>query len=357
MFVGVGASRVRDLFEQAKANAPGDRLRRRDRRRRPAPRRRPRRRARRARADPQPAARRDGRLRRQGRRHPDRRDQPARHPRPGAAASGPVRPADRGRPARTCRAARASCGCTPAASRSPRTSTSTRSRGGRPASPAPTWPTSSTRRALLTARSDRKLIDDGALEESIDRVMAGPERKRRVMSDKEKKIIAYHEGGHALVAHALPNTDPVHKVTILPRGRALGYTMALPDGGQVLRRPARDARPARLCCSAAAPPRSSSSTSPTTGAANDIEKATVDRPRRWSPQYGMSERLGAVKFGERQRRAVPRPRHGPPARLLRGDRRPSIDEEVRRLIEAAHDEAWEILVEIPRRARRPGAAR
>nr|BFE67302.1 hypothetical protein GCM10020092_006030 [Actinoplanes digitatis] len=97
MFVGVGASRVRDLFEQAKANALGHRLRRRDRRGRPAPRRRHGRRPRRARADAQPAARRDGRLRHQGRRHPHRRHQPARHPRPGAAAPGPLRPPDPGR--------------------------------------------------------------------------------------------------------------------------------------------------------------------------------------------------------------------------------------------------------------------
>src|SRR5579883_919528 len=82
--------------------------------------------------------------------------------------------------------------------------------------------------ALLTARANQKQITMATLEESIDRVMAGPERKSRIMSDKEKKIIAYHEGGHALVGHALPNADPVHKVTILPRGRALGYTMVLP---------------------------------------------------------------------------------------------------------------------------------
>jgi cell division protease FtsH len=82
--------------------------------------------------------------------------------------------------------------------------------------------------ALLTARTDAKLITTLMLEESIDRVMAGPMRKSRVMSDKEKKVTAYHEGGHALVAYALPNTDPVHKVTIISRGRALGYTMVLP---------------------------------------------------------------------------------------------------------------------------------
>jgi cell division protease FtsH len=83
--------------------------------------------------------------------------------------------------------------------------------------------------ALLTARLDRKLIDPESMDEAIDRVIAGPQKRTRIMSDKEKKITAYHEGGHALVAAALPNTDPVHKVTILPRGRALGYTMVLPD--------------------------------------------------------------------------------------------------------------------------------
>src|SRR3712207_7255970 len=72
------------------------------------------------------------------------------------------------------------------------------------------------------------LITDAVLEEAIDRVIAGPERKTRAMSEKEKKVTAYHEGGHALVAHALPNLDPVHKVTILPRGRSLGHTLVLP---------------------------------------------------------------------------------------------------------------------------------
>ena len=82
--------------------------------------------------------------------------------------------------------------------------------------------------ALLTARSDKKLIDDAALDEAIDRVIAGPQKRTRIMSAKEKKITAYHEGGHALVAAAMNHTDPVTKVTILPRGRALGYTMVMP---------------------------------------------------------------------------------------------------------------------------------
>ena len=83
--------------------------------------------------------------------------------------------------------------------------------------------------ALLTARNNEKLITMSAIDESIDRVMAGPQKKTRVMSDEERRVTAYHEGGHALVAHALPHTDPVHKITIMPRGRALGYTMVLPD--------------------------------------------------------------------------------------------------------------------------------
>ena len=83
--------------------------------------------------------------------------------------------------------------------------------------------------ALLTARENSKVITTMALDEAIDRVMAGPQRKTRLMTEEERRITAYHEGGHALVAHALPHTDPVHKITIMPRGRALGYTMVLPD--------------------------------------------------------------------------------------------------------------------------------
>ena len=83
--------------------------------------------------------------------------------------------------------------------------------------------------ALLTAREEKKVISDKELDEAIDRVMAGPQRKSRIMSDDERRVTAYHEAGHALVAHALPHTDPVHKITIMPRGRALGYTMILPD--------------------------------------------------------------------------------------------------------------------------------
>ncbi|MDL4774005.1 MULTISPECIES: ATP-dependent zinc metalloprotease FtsH [Thermomonosporaceae] len=196
--------------------------------------------------------------------------------------------------------------------------------------------------ALLTARFDRKLIDMDTLEESIDRVMAGPERKTRVMSDKEKKIIAYHEGGHALVAHALPNSDPVHKVTILPRGRALGYTMTLPMEDKFLTtRSEMNDQLAMLLGGRTA--EELVFHEPTTGAANDIEKAS-SIARNMVTEYGMSERLGARKFGTGQGEVFLGRDMGH-ERDYSEDIASAIDDEVRRYIEAAHDAAWEILVE------------
>ena len=157
-----------------------------------------------------------------------------------------------------------------------------------------------------------------SLEESIDRVMAGPERKTRVMSDKEKKIIAYHEGGHALVAHALPNTDPVHKMTILPRGRALGYTMVLPEEDKYSQTRSRDARPARVrarrpCRRGARLPRADHRCD------QRHREGDGDRPRDGHPvRHERPPRRAEVRPGVR--RGLPRPRHGPPARLLRGGR-------------------------------------
>ncbi|MFC5754615.1 ATP-dependent zinc metalloprotease FtsH [Actinomadura rugatobispora] len=196
--------------------------------------------------------------------------------------------------------------------------------------------------ALLTARFDRKLIDMDTLEESIDRVMAGPERKTRVMSEKEKKIIAYHEGGHALVAHALPNSDPVHKVTILPRGRALGYTMTLPMEDKFLTtRSEMNDQLAMLLGGRTA--EELVFHEPTTGAANDIEKAT-SIARNMVTEYGMSERLGARKFGTGQGEVF-LGRDVGHERDYSEDIASAIDDEVRRYIEGAHDTAWEILVE------------
>jgi cell division protease FtsH len=196
--------------------------------------------------------------------------------------------------------------------------------------------------ALLTARTDKKLIDNYALDEAIDRVVAGPQKKTRLMSEKEKKITAYHEGGHALVAHALPDTDPVHKVTILPRGRALGYTMVLPDEDKysTTRNELLDQLAYAMGGRAA---EEMVFHDPTTGASNDIEKATKVA-RAMVTQYGMTERLGAIKLGQ-DSGEVFLGRDMGHQRDYSEDVAALVDEEVKKLIENAHDEAWEILLD------------
>ncbi|MGF1663681.1 MAG: ATP-dependent zinc metalloprotease FtsH [Kineosporiaceae bacterium] len=196
--------------------------------------------------------------------------------------------------------------------------------------------------ALLTARSNRDRIDDAMLDEAIDRVMAGPQRRSRLMSDKEKKITAYHEGGHALVAAALRHTDPVTKVTILPRGRALGYTMVMPqeDKYSTTRNEMLDQLAYALGGRVA---EELVFHDPTSGASNDIDKAT-NLARRMVTQFGMSEKVGAIKLGQGSGEVFL-------GRDMGHERDYSeavaavVDGEVRRLVEAAHDEAWEILVE------------
>jgi cell division protease FtsH len=196
--------------------------------------------------------------------------------------------------------------------------------------------------ALLTARTNGKQISMAALEEAIDRVMAGPERKSVLLSESERKLIAYHEGGHALVGHAMANADPVHKVTIIPRGRALGYTMALPteDKFLVTRAEMQDQLAMLLGGRTA---EELIFHEPTSGAANDIEKAT-SIARNMVTEYGMSERLGARKFGESGGEPF-LGREMAHARDYSEEIASAIDEEIRRLIEAAHDEAWEVLNE------------
>ncbi|WP_173078113.1 ATP-dependent zinc metalloprotease FtsH [Phytohabitans rumicis] len=196
--------------------------------------------------------------------------------------------------------------------------------------------------ALLTARHDKRAITNDNLEESIDRVVAGPQRRTRVMSDNEKKITAYHEGGHALVAYALPHSAPVHKVTILSRGRSLGHTLVLPTEDKYTQTRAEmiDTLAYALGGRAA---EELVFHEPTTGAGNDIEKATA-LARAMITQYGMSSKLGAVKYGT----SGDEPFLG---RTMGHEKDYSdavaaeIDAEVRALIELAHDEAWEILVE------------
>ncbi|WP_016910304.1 ATP-dependent zinc metalloprotease FtsH [Streptomyces xiaopingdaonensis] len=196
--------------------------------------------------------------------------------------------------------------------------------------------------ALLTARSDQKLIDNKFLDEAIDRVVAGPQKRTRIMSDKEKKITAYHEGGHALVAAASPNSDPVHKITILSRGRALGYTMVLPDEDKysTTRNEMLDQLAYMMGGRAA---EELVFHDPTTGAANDIEKATATA-RAMVTQYGMTERLGAIKFGSDQSEPF-LGKEMSHQRDYSEEVAGLVDEEVKKLIETAHNEAWEILVE------------
>jgi len=196
--------------------------------------------------------------------------------------------------------------------------------------------------ALLTARQGGRLITNEALEEAIDRVVAGPERKTRVMSDKEKRVTAYHEGGHALAAWAMPNLDPVHKVTILPRGRSLGHTLVLPleDRYNQTRAEILDQLVYALGGRAA---EELVFHEPTTGASNDIEKATA-LARSMVTEYGMSAKLGAVKYGSNDSEPFLGRDYGH-QRDYSEEIAAWIDEEVRSLIEAAHDEAWEILVQ------------
>jgi cell division protease FtsH len=196
--------------------------------------------------------------------------------------------------------------------------------------------------ALLTARGNQNRISMASLEEAIDRVTAGPKRKSVLLSEKERKIIAYHEGGHALVGHALPNADPVHKITIIPRGRALGYTASAPaeDKFLVSRAEMMDQLAMLLGGRTA---EELVFHEPTTGAANDIEKAS-QIARGMITEYGMSERLGARKFGTGDGEPF-LGREMSHSRDYSEEIASAIDDEVRRLIESAHDEAWEILVQ------------
>jgi cell division protease FtsH len=191
--------------------------------------------------------------------------------------------------------------------------------------------------ALLTARSDKKIIDNYSLDEAIDRVIAGPQKRTRIMSAKERKITAYHEGGHALVASAMNHLDPVTKVTILPRGRALGYTMVMPtdDKYSTTRNEILDQLAYALGGRVA---EEIIFHDPTTGAANDIEKATA-MARKMVTEYGMSERVGAVKLGQSQGEVFLGRDMGH-QRDYSEQVAAVVDEEVRKLVDDAHDEAW-----------------
>ena len=194
--------------------------------------------------------------------------------------------------------------------------------------------------ALLTARQNARVITNEYLDEAIDRVIAGPQKRSRLMNEKEKLITAYHEGGHALVAAALPGTDPVQKVTILPRGRALGYTMVLPEQDKYANTRAELLDQLAYMMGGRAAEELVFH-DPTTGASNDIEKAT-NVARAMVTQYGMTERIGAIKLGSGDAepflgRDIG---HG---RDYSEEVAAIVDDEVSRLLANAHQEAFDIL--------------
>ncbi len=239
MFVGVGAARVRDMFD----------------------------------------ARRDGRLRDQPRRDRDGGDQPARHPRPGAAAPGPLRPPGLRHAARRARA-RAD---------SQRAHAQGAGRAGRQARHP------RARHARLLGRRPRQPGQRGG---AVRRAVMGPERKSMVMPEEERRNTAYHEAGHALVARMLPKTDPVHKVTVIPRGRALGVTMQLPEGDRY----SMDKERMLSTISVLFGGRIAEEVfmnQMTTGASNDFERAT-QLARDMVMRYGMSDELGPMVYAENE---------------------------------------------------------
>src|SRR3954465_10717995 len=196
--------------------------------------------------------------------------------------------------------------------------------------------------ALLTARSNAQLIDNRALDEAVDRVMAGPQRRSRLMRDQEKLVTAYHEGGHALVATAMNHTDPVTKITILPRGRALGYTMVLPleDKYSVTRNELLDQLAYAMGGRVA---EEIVFHDPTSGASNDIEKATATA-RKMVTEFGMSATIGAVKLGQASGEMFLGRDMGH-SRDYSEELAEQVDKEVRNLIETAHDEAYQLVIE------------
>ncbi|OZC74579.1 cell division protein FtsH [Rhodococcus sp. 06-418-5] len=196
--------------------------------------------------------------------------------------------------------------------------------------------------ALLTARENGTVITEASLEESVDRVVGGPRRKSRIISEHERKITAYHEGGHTLAAWAMPDIEPVYKVTILARGRTGGHAMTVPEDDKGLM--TRSEMIARLVMAMGG--RAAEELvfhEPTTGASSDIDQATKIA-RAMVTEYGMSSKLGAVRYGQEQGDPFLGRSMGQQSDFSHEVAR-EIDEEVRKLIEAAHTEAWAILNE------------
>ena len=194
--------------------------------------------------------------------------------------------------------------------------------------------------AILAARRNKHSIDMAEFEEAVERVIAGPERRSRLISDEEKKIVAYHEAGHALVMKMLPNADPVHKISIVSRGMALGYTMPLPKEDILLfgRNKLRDELAGLLGGRVA---EEEVFKDVTTGASNDLERVSA-LARKMVTRYGMSDTLGPRTFGDQEEQVFLGREIGE-QRNYSEDVAETIDKEVRRLVEEAHNRARDII--------------
>ena len=191
--------------------------------------------------------------------------------------------------------------------------------------------------ALLSARREKPFITQAEVEDALDRVVAGPERSSTTLSEKEKHIIAYHEAGHALVGHLLPNTDPIHKVTIIPRGRALGWTLALPERDKVLRSQSELTDEMAMLLGGRIAEELIFG-DPTTGAVNDIERVTAIA-RSMVTTFGMSPTLGLQKFGIGVGESYAAQTSQNYSDIIAS----KIDSEVQTLVDRAAEEAREIL--------------
>ena len=196
--------------------------------------------------------------------------------------------------------------------------------------------------AILAARRNKRRIGMDELEEAIDRVIAGPERRSRVISEREKRLVAYHEAGHAVLGYLLPHADPVHKVSIIPRGRAGGYTLSLPkEDRYYLTRSELFDRVTQLLGGRVAEELALEEIS--TGAQNDLERAT-SVIRKMITEYGMSEELGPLTFGHKQEEVFL-------GRDIARDRNYSeevasaIDREVRHFVDVCYNKAASLLTE------------
>jgi cell division protease FtsH len=195
--------------------------------------------------------------------------------------------------------------------------------------------------ALLAARHDKDQIDMSEMEEAIDRVIAGPERKTRLISEKEKEITAYHEAGHAIVGALLPEADPVHKITIIPRGQALGVTMSLPTEDRFMMSRGQLMAQLAMMLGGRAAERVTFDEI-TTGASNDLERVT-STSRQMVTRYGMSEKLGPMSLGHNNgqvflgREMSSQPDYSDEIAF-------QIDKEIRRIVDTAYDTAEDLLV-------------